>query len=60
MLQMFGSVAPILNMSEDATLFDYTKVEPEALFNLLVAMEKPCHDKLDILELVTGEKVGKK
>ena len=26
MLQMFGSIAPILNMNEDTTLFDYTKV----------------------------------
>lgn len=53
---MFGSVAPILHLDEDESTFDYTKVHPQALFALLQALEKPCTDQLDMLELVNCEK----
>ena len=54
--QMFGSVAPILDPSEDRSAMDVNKVDPQALFSLLLALETECPDYLDILELVDGEK----
>ena len=32
------------------------QVDPQALFNLLLALEKDCPDNLDILDMVDGEK----
>ncbi|CAH1781834.1 unnamed protein product, partial [Owenia fusiformis] len=56
-LQMFGSIAPILDMDIDAEFGDCNKVLPETLFDLLVALSKSsCPDELDILDLIEGEK----
>ena len=53
---MFGSIAPVLDIREDQSVRSINKVDPEALFGLLLALENDCPDKLDILELVDGEK----
>ncbi|KAL3872189.1 hypothetical protein ACJMK2_040132 [Sinanodonta woodiana] len=56
-LQMFGSVAPILDMAFAATgLIDCSKVQPDSLFKLLLALEKDCPDNLSVLDVVEGEK----
>ncbi|GFR73733.1 Unc-80-like protein [Elysia marginata] len=55
-LQMFGSVAPILDMTCAADgAKDCTKVQPSSLFKLLLALEKDCPDHLSVLDLVVGE-----
>ncbi|KAK6194683.1 hypothetical protein SNE40_000272 [Patella caerulea] len=57
MLQMFGSVAPLLDMTCGAGgLLDCNKVQPNALFNLLMALEQTCVDNLGVLNLVEVEK----
>ena len=53
---MFGSVAPVLDVGNKPDSKDCNKVEPEALFNLLLNLEENVQDDLDILELVDGEK----
>ncbi|CAE1324419.1 UNC80 [Acanthosepion pharaonis] len=56
-LQMFGSTAPILDMDSSVTrVFDCNKVQPDALFKLLIKIGGHCPDNYDILDLVTGEK----
>ncbi|KAK7491630.1 hypothetical protein BaRGS_00017083 [Batillaria attramentaria] len=56
-LQTFGSVAPILDMTCAASgTVDTSKVQPDALFKLLLALEKDCPDNLGVLDLVQGEK----
>ncbi|XP_071097692.1 protein unc-80 homolog [Haliotis cracherodii] len=56
-LQMFGSVAPILDMTCAAGgIIDCSKVQPSSLFKLLLALEKDCPDTLGTLDLVRGEK----
>ncbi|CAG5120059.1 unnamed protein product, partial [Candidula unifasciata] len=56
-LQMFGSVAPILDMScASEGVRDCTKVQPNSLFKLLLSLEKDCPDQLSVLDLVVGDK----
>ncbi|XP_021380201.1 protein unc-80 homolog isoform X3 [Mizuhopecten yessoensis] len=56
-LQMFGSVTPLLDMtSEDTGLVDCRKVQPDCLFKLLLSLERDTVDSLCILELIQGEK----
>ncbi|XP_048774238.1 protein unc-80 homolog isoform X3 [Ostrea edulis] len=57
-LQMFGSVASMLDMSSKETgMIDYRKIQPDCLFKLLLSLEKPdCADNLSVLELVDGKK----
>ncbi|XP_076436361.1 protein unc-80 homolog isoform X3 [Babylonia areolata] len=56
-LQMFGSVAPLLDMTcGSGGSLDTSKVQPDNLFKLLLALEKDCPDNLGILELVHGDK----
>ncbi|KAL4233067.1 Protein unc-80 [Mactra antiquata] len=57
MLQLFGSLAPILDFQSARTgLKDTTKVQPECLFDLLLSLEKETPDHLCILDMVVGEK----
>ncbi|UYV66725.1 unc-80 [Cordylochernes scorpioides] len=51
-LQMFGSVAPILDMDAHSSYGDASKVQPRALFQLVQSLELYVPDPLDILELV--------
>jgi len=53
---MFGSVAPILDMNSASDVRDFNKVAPQALLRLLLALSDHVADKLEILELVDGEK----
>ncbi|GFO03526.1 unc-80-like protein, partial [Plakobranchus ocellatus] len=56
-LQMFGSVAPILDMTCAADgVKDCSKIQPESLFRLLLALEKDCPDHMSVLDLVVGDK----
>ncbi|KAL8568215.1 hypothetical protein ACOMHN_027738 [Nucella lapillus] len=56
-LQMFGSVAPLLDMTcGSGGTMDTSKVQPDNLFKLLLALEKDCSDNLGVLELVHGDK----
>ncbi|XP_014671826.1 PREDICTED: protein unc-80 homolog [Priapulus caudatus] len=56
LLQMFGSVASILDMDTASKLGDTNKVPAACFFSLLLAMEEPLVDPLDIMALVGGEK----
>lgn len=56
LLQMFGSVASLLDMDTSSKLGDANKVPAQYFFELLLAMEEDLHDPLDIMALVTGEK----
>ncbi|KAL5011899.1 hypothetical protein ScPMuIL_010450 [Solemya velum] len=54
-LQLFGSVAPILDMTDaESGLIDCRKVLPDNLFSLLVSIEKDCSDRLRIIDLIEG------
>ncbi|RWS30612.1 protein unc-80-like protein [Leptotrombidium deliense] len=55
-LQLFGSVAPILDMDSTTNFGDASKVQPKAFFQLLQSMSQYIVDPLDILELVDAEK----
>ncbi|KAK7094571.1 hypothetical protein V1264_006106 [Littorina saxatilis] len=56
-LQLFGSVAPLLDMTCGAGgTLDTSKVQPDNLFKMLLALEKDCPDNLGVLDLVHGEK----
>uniref|UniRef100_T1IVG6 Uncharacterized protein n=1 Tax=Strigamia maritima TaxID=126957 RepID=T1IVG6_STRMM len=55
-LQMFGSVAPILDIDVTNEIGDVNKVEAKAFFKLLLTLEKVAKDPLDIMEMVEGEK----
>ncbi|XP_071534011.1 protein unc-80 homolog isoform X8 [Panulirus ornatus] len=55
-LQMLGSVAPILDMDETAVYGDANKIQPRRLFDLLLSLERHHEDPLHILDLVTVEK----
>ncbi|XP_055887561.1 protein unc-80 homolog isoform X2 [Biomphalaria glabrata] len=56
-LQMFGSIAPILDMPcAIEGVKNCTKVQPNSFFNLLLALEKDCPDHLSVLDLVVGDK----
>ena len=56
LLQMFGSIAPLLTPLEEKDSSNFEKISSIALFELLQALEKEVPDDLDILELVTGDK----
>ena len=55
-LQMFGSVSAILDTDEDAAYGEATKVQSSCLFNLLLSLETPSPDPLNIAELVKEPK----
>ncbi|GLG97294.1 Protein unc-80 homolog [Gryllus bimaculatus] len=55
-LQMFGSVSAILDCEEDSQYGDAHKVQSSCLFNLLLSLETPSPDPLNIAELVKEEK----
>ncbi|CAL4091464.1 unnamed protein product, partial [Meganyctiphanes norvegica] len=55
-LQMLGSVAPILDTDENATYGDANKIRPQRLFELLLSLERHHEDPLHILDLVTVDK----
>lgn len=55
-LQMFGSVSAILDTDEDAQYGEATKVQSSCLFNLLLSLETPSPDPLNIAELVKEPK----
>ncbi|XP_066978451.1 protein unc-80 homolog isoform X1 [Macrobrachium rosenbergii] len=55
-LQMLGSVAPILDM-DDATVYgDANKIQPRRLFDLLLSLERNHEDPVHILDLLTIDK----
>lgn len=55
-LQMFGAVAPLLDLDQGSAFGDASKVQPRAFFQLLQSLDKYIVDPLDILELVDAEK----
>ncbi|CAN7951113.1 unnamed protein product [Ixodes pacificus] len=62
-LQMFGSVAPLLDLDVNSNFGDANKampfcaqMQPKALFQLLQSLAQYIVDPLDILELVDAEK----
>ncbi|XP_017847563.1 protein unc-80 homolog [Drosophila busckii] len=55
-LQMFGSVSAILDTDEDGTYGEAHKVQSSCLFNLLLSLEDPSPDPLNIAELVKEQK----
>lgn len=55
-LQMFGSVSAILDTDEDGAYGEATKVQSSCLFNLLLSLETPSPDPLNIAELVKETK----
>ncbi|RZF41260.1 hypothetical protein LSTR_LSTR010488, partial [Laodelphax striatellus] len=55
-LQMFGSVSAILDIDDTAQLGDAHKVPSSCLFRLLLSLETPSPDPLNIGELVKEEK----
>ena len=59
LLQMLGSISPLLDLDEQAEVTDTNKIQPLALFRLLFALEKTdidaMRDEYSILELVKQE-----
>ncbi|GLV31802.1 uncoordinated 80 [Carabus blaptoides fortunei] len=55
-LQMFGSVSAVLDTDEEGTYGDAHKVQSSCLFNLLLSLETPSPDPLNISELVKEDK----
>ncbi|RZC42316.1 unc-80 -like protein, partial [Asbolus verrucosus] len=55
-LQMFGSVSAMLDTDEEGTFGDAHKIQSSCLFNLLLSLETPSPDPLNIAELVKEEK----
>ncbi|XP_077556955.1 unc80, NALCN channel complex subunit isoform X2 [Haemaphysalis longicornis] len=55
-LQMFGSVAPLLDLDVNSNYGDANKMQPKAFFQLLQSLAQYIVDPLDILELVEAEK----
>ncbi|XP_064455968.1 protein unc-80 homolog isoform X2 [Ornithodoros turicata] len=55
-LQMFGSVAPLLDLDTGNNYGDANKMQPKAFFQLLQSLAQYIVDPLDILELVDAEK----
>ncbi|XP_058795328.1 protein unc-80 homolog isoform X2 [Phymastichus coffea] len=55
-LQMFGSVSAILDTDESSIIGEAHKVPSSCLFNLLLSLETPSPDPLNIGELVKEEK----
>ena len=57
LLQMFGSVAPILEKDDDDSLFgDAFKIQPKYLYKLLCSLSESQKDLLHIMELVRIKK----
>ncbi|CAH2006087.1 unnamed protein product [Acanthoscelides obtectus] len=55
-LQMFGSVSAMLDTDEEGTFGDAHKIQSSCLFNLLLSLETPSPDPLNIAELVKEDK----
>ncbi|KAK9884494.1 hypothetical protein WA026_007335 [Henosepilachna vigintioctopunctata] len=55
-LQMFGSVSAMLDTEEEGTYGDAHKIQSSCLFNLLLSLETPSPDPLNIGELVKEDK----
>ncbi|XP_023318464.1 protein unc-80 homolog isoform X2 [Trichogramma pretiosum] len=55
-MQMFGSVSAILDTDETSAIGEAHKVPSSCLFNLLLSLETPSPDPLNIGELVKEEK----
>lgn len=55
-LQMFGSVSAMLDTDEEGTYGGAHKIQSSCLFNLLLSLETPSPDPLNIAELVKEEK----
>ncbi|XP_023247885.1 protein unc-80 homolog [Copidosoma floridanum] len=55
-LQMFGSVSAILDTDEAGIVGEAHKVPSSCLFNLLLSLETPSPDPLNISELVKADK----
>lgn len=51
-MQMFGAVSAILDTDEEGIYGDASKVQSSCLFNLLLSLETPSPDPLNIAELV--------
>ncbi|XP_045030143.1 protein unc-80 homolog isoform X4 [Daphnia magna] len=56
MLQLFGSVAPLLDTDANAVYGDASKVRVQSLFRLLLSLERVGVDPLHLLDLVAAEK----
>ena len=56
MLQLFGSVAPLLDTDSNAVYGDASKVRVQSLFRLLLSLERVGVDPLHLLDLVAAEK----
>jgi hypothetical protein len=60
-LQMLGSISQVLDIDEQAEITDTNKIQPIALFRLLIALEQTTidanHDEYSILELVKNDLV---
>lgn len=55
-MQMFGAVSAILDTDEEGIYGDASKVQSSCLFNLLLSLENPSPDPLNIEELIKQEK----
>ena len=55
-LQLFGSVAPLLDTDSNAVYGDASKVRVQSLFRLLLSLERVGVDPLHLLDLVAAEK----
>ncbi|XP_078453386.1 protein unc-80 homolog [Lampetra planeri] len=56
LLQLFASVAPLLEISDSPGSGASGEVSPQCLFDLLISLERDSKDTLDVLELVKAEK----
>ena len=56
MLQLFGSVAPLLDTDGNSVYGDASKVRVQSLFRLLLSLERVGVDPLHLLDLVAAEK----
>lgn len=52
-LQMLGSVTPILDLDTTTVFADANKIQPRSLFRLLISLETPSPDPLTTIELVS-------
>ncbi|GAB6032279.1 hypothetical protein CHUAL_010920 [Chamberlinius hualienensis] len=55
-LQMFGSVAPILDIDVSCGYGELNKVDPYCLFRLLLGLEQTVSDPLEIMDIVQVDK----
>uniref|UniRef100_A0A0K2T575 Uncharacterized protein n=1 Tax=Lepeophtheirus salmonis TaxID=72036 RepID=A0A0K2T575_LEPSM len=56
LLQMFGSIAPILDRDDDTAYGDAFKIQPKCLYKLLSSLSYRTADNLNIMELVRLKK----